>query len=163
MTVTWFSDMWFPFHGFDYVSTVFDITVDDLTLSPGFMYRVVLKLCANTICFQTISTDGVMVMSSPPATGAITLQHLNVTVGGGTEKVFLFIYLLKSALKIHIQNKFSFVKMLILSWYLKRERKLNCRMIIALCTICEFAIFQSLLLKLQKMLENAKVISNRRS
>ncbi|XP_071123173.1 uncharacterized protein [Mytilus edulis] len=82
-------DMWFPFHGFDYVSTVFDITVDDLTLSPGFMYRVVLKLCANTICFQTISTDGVMVMSSPPATGAITLQHLNVTVGGGTEKLLV--------------------------------------------------------------------------
>ncbi|CAC5422079.1 unnamed protein product [Mytilus coruscus] len=37
----------------------------------------------------TISTEGVMVMSSPPATGAITLQHLNLTTGLGTEKLLV--------------------------------------------------------------------------
>jgi hypothetical protein len=70
-----------------YFSTIFDISIDDLTLSPGTVYRVVLRLCARTICFQSIHTDGVMVIAKPPTTGGINVEHRNITEGGGTEKV----------------------------------------------------------------------------
>ena len=75
------------FRDYVHVSTVFDISIDDLTLSPGIKYRVVLKLCAKTICFQTVNTDGVMVIANPPVTGGITVEHLNTTQTGGAEKV----------------------------------------------------------------------------
>ena len=55
------------------------------------MYRIVLKLCAKMICFQKISTDGVMVMTTPPTTGEITVEHLNTTETGGAEKVCVLI------------------------------------------------------------------------
>ena len=80
-------DIWTTFSDFDYFSTIFDISIDDLTLSPGTMYRVVLRLCARTICFQSIHTDGVMVIAKPPTTGGINVEHRNITEGGGTEKV----------------------------------------------------------------------------
>ena len=82
------SDAWTLFREFVYVSTVFDISIDDLILSPGIMYRVVLKLCASTICFQTIKTDGVMVMANPPTKGSINVEHRNTTQTGGAEKVY---------------------------------------------------------------------------
>ena len=79
--------IWTTFRDFDYFSTIFDISIDDLALSPGTMYRVVLRLCARTICFQSIHTDGVMVIAKPPTTGGINVEHRNITEGGGTEKV----------------------------------------------------------------------------
>jgi len=81
------SDIWTLFRNFVHVSTVFDISIDDLTLSPGIKYRVVLKLCAKTICFQTVNTDGVMIIANPPVTGGITVEHRNTTQTGGAEKV----------------------------------------------------------------------------
>jgi hypothetical protein len=59
---------------FIYVSTVFDISIDDLSLSPGIAYRIVLKLCAKNVCFQTINTDGVLIMVNPPVTSGITVE-----------------------------------------------------------------------------------------
>jgi hypothetical protein len=68
------------YRDFVHMSTVYDISIDDLILSPGVMYRIVLKLCAKSICFQTVNTDGVMVIANPPVTGGITVEHLNTTV-----------------------------------------------------------------------------------
>ena len=82
-----FPDIWTLFRDFVHVSTVFDISIDDLTLSLGIKYRVVLKLCAKTTCFQTVNTDGVMVIANPPVTGGITVEHQNTTQTGGAEKV----------------------------------------------------------------------------
>lgn len=82
-----FSEMWTTFRDFVHYSTVFDVSIDDLTLDPGIKYRIVLKLCARTICFQTIHTDGVMVIANPPTAGDITIEHLNTTEGNGVEKV----------------------------------------------------------------------------
>ncbi|XP_063415906.1 uncharacterized protein LOC134697555 [Mytilus trossulus] len=81
--------MWTTFHDFVHYSTVFDVSIDDLTLDPGIKYRIVLKLCARTICFQTIHTDGVMVIANPPTAGDITIEHLNTTEGNGVEKLLV--------------------------------------------------------------------------
>ena len=75
------------YRDFVHMSTVYDISIDDLILSPGVMYRIVLKLCAKSICFQTVNTDGVMVIANPPVTGGITVEHLNTTQTGSAEKV----------------------------------------------------------------------------
>ncbi|CAG2234222.1 unnamed protein product [Mytilus edulis] len=80
-------NMWTTFRDFVHYSTVFDVSIDDLTLDPGIKYRIVLKLCARTICFQTIHTDGVMVIANPPTAGDITIEHLNTTEGNGVEKL----------------------------------------------------------------------------
>ncbi|CAG2233138.1 unnamed protein product [Mytilus edulis] len=82
-------NQWSIFRDFLHVSTAFDISIDDLTLNSGTKYRIVLKLCANTICFSTISTDGVMVMANVPVTGDITVNHLNTTVTGGMETLMV--------------------------------------------------------------------------
>ncbi|CAC5386466.1 unnamed protein product [Mytilus coruscus] len=82
-------NQWSIFRDFLHVSTMFDISIDDLTLNPGIKYRIVLKLCAKTICFSTISTDGVMVMTNSPVTGDITVEHLNTTQTGGDEKLMV--------------------------------------------------------------------------
>ena len=82
------------YQDFIHVSTVFDISIDDLSLSPGIAYRIALKLCAKNICFQTINTDGVLIMVNPPVTSGITVEHLNTTETGGNEKVrFLYKYI----------------------------------------------------------------------
>ena len=75
------------YRDFVHMSTVYDISIDDLILSPGVMYRIVLKLCAKSICFQTVNTDGVMVIANPPVTGGIIVEHLNTTQTGSAEKV----------------------------------------------------------------------------
>ncbi|XP_076117799.1 uncharacterized protein LOC143085385 [Mytilus galloprovincialis] len=80
-------NMWTSFRDFVHYSTVFGVSIDDLTLDPGIKYRIVLKLCARTICFQTIHTDGVMVIANPPTAGDITIEHLNTTEGNGVEKL----------------------------------------------------------------------------
>ena len=61
--------------------------MDELTLTSGIMYRIALKLCARTICFKTVRTDGVMVMKNEPVSGGITVEHLNTTQAAGVEKV----------------------------------------------------------------------------
>ncbi|XP_052067298.1 uncharacterized protein LOC127706680 [Mytilus californianus] len=68
---------------------IFDISIDDLVLSPGMKYRIALTLCARTFCFSPVSTNGVMVMANPPVTGDITVEHLNTTVTGGVEKLIV--------------------------------------------------------------------------
>jgi hypothetical protein len=88
------SDIWTMYRDFIHVSTVFDISIDVLSLSPGIAYRIVLKLCAKNVCFQTINTDGVLIMVNPPVTSGITVEHLNTTETGGNEKVrFLYKYI----------------------------------------------------------------------
>ncbi|CAC5360416.1 unnamed protein product [Mytilus coruscus] len=82
-------NMWTTFRDFVHFATVFDVSIDDLTLDPGIKYRVVLKLCARTICFQSIHTDGVMVIANPPTAGDITIEHLNTTEGNGVEKLLV--------------------------------------------------------------------------
>ncbi|XP_076113973.1 uncharacterized protein LOC143082259 [Mytilus galloprovincialis] len=82
-------NVWTIFREYAHVSTVFDISIDDLVLSPGIKYRLSLKLCARTFCFSPVSTDGVMVMANPPVTGDITVEHLNTTVTGGAEKLMI--------------------------------------------------------------------------
>ena len=85
------SDVWTSYRDFFHVPAVFEIHIDDLTLELGIMYRVVLKLCATTICFQPINTDGIMVMASPPVTGDLNVEHLNTTQTGAEEKVKLML------------------------------------------------------------------------
>ncbi|CAC5386461.1 unnamed protein product [Mytilus coruscus] len=82
-------NQWSVFRDFLHVSTIFDISIDDLTLNPGIKYRIVLKLCAKTICFSPINTDGVMVLANSPITGDITVEHLNTTQTGGAEKLMV--------------------------------------------------------------------------
>ncbi|CAC5360413.1 unnamed protein product [Mytilus coruscus] len=82
-------NMWTIFRDFVHYATVFDVSINDLTLDPGIKYRIVLKLCARTICFQTVHTDGVMVIANPPIAGDITIEHLNTTAGNGVEKLLV--------------------------------------------------------------------------
>ncbi|XP_071123054.1 uncharacterized protein [Mytilus edulis] len=82
-------NIWTIFRDYIHVSTVFDISIDDLVLSPGMKYRLSLKLCARTFCFSPVSTDGVMVMANPPVTGDIIVEHQNTTVTGGAEKLIV--------------------------------------------------------------------------
>ncbi|CAG2222618.1 unnamed protein product [Mytilus edulis] len=82
-------NIWTIFRDYIHVSTVFDISIDDLVLSPGMKYRLSLKLCARTFCFSPVSTDGVMVMANPPVTGDIIVEHQNTTVTGGAEKLII--------------------------------------------------------------------------
>ncbi|CAC5370733.1 unnamed protein product [Mytilus coruscus] len=82
-------NQWSIYHDFIHVSTAFDVSIDDLTLNPGIKYRIVLKLCAKTICYSHISSDGVMVIANPPVTGDITVEHLNTTQTGGAEKLMV--------------------------------------------------------------------------
>lgn len=92
--------MWTTYQDYFHISTMFDVSIDDLTLSPGIKYRISLKLCAKTICFDPIKTNGVMVMANPPVSGSISINHLNTTETGGAEKVSellpLILYTIKS-------------------------------------------------------------------
>ena len=75
---------WTTFRDYEYInSTSFDISTNELTLPPGYKYRITLKLCAKETCFRPVSTDGVMIISSPPKTGSLTVEHQD----GSPEKV----------------------------------------------------------------------------
>ncbi|CAG2247188.1 unnamed protein product [Mytilus edulis] len=80
---------WSIFRDFLKVSSVLKMSINDLTLNPGVKYRVVLKLCAKTICFSNISTDGVTVIANPPVTGDVTVEHFNSTQTNGDEKLMV--------------------------------------------------------------------------
>jgi hypothetical protein len=67
---------WNIFRDYEYInSTSFDISNNELTLLPGYKYRITLKLCAKETCFKPVSTDGIMIISSPPKTGSLTVEH----------------------------------------------------------------------------------------
>ncbi|XP_076085327.1 uncharacterized protein LOC143056126 [Mytilus galloprovincialis] len=83
------ADYWSIFRDFLKVSSVLKMSIDDLTLNPGVKYRVVLKLCAETICFSNISTDGVTVIANPPVTGDVTVEHFNSKQTNGDEKLMV--------------------------------------------------------------------------
>jgi hypothetical protein len=83
------------------------------------MYRIVLKLCAKSICFQTVNTDGVMVIANPPVTGGITVEHLNTTQTGSAEIIFawlVFVYFYTDCLITTVVNVFTiFIKYIYLT------------------------------------------------
>jgi len=79
---------WTTFRDYEYInSTSFDISTNELTLLPGYKYRITLRLCAKETCFKSVSTDGIMIISSPLKTGSLTLEHQD----GSPEKVCICI------------------------------------------------------------------------
>ncbi|XP_060084880.1 uncharacterized protein LOC132564227 [Ylistrum balloti] len=79
--------IWTVVRDFEHLSTSYEVEANDLILLPGRSYRVALKLCAGLTCYAPIYTDGVLVLSNPPITGSLMVTHLNLTDGGGVEKL----------------------------------------------------------------------------
>lgn len=73
------SDIWKVFKDYEYIGRHKYATLSDLDLKPGNSYRAVLKFCAENLCFPPVNGNGVTVLISPPSTGNITLQLVNMT------------------------------------------------------------------------------------
>ncbi|CAG2197001.1 unnamed protein product [Mytilus edulis] len=67
-------DVWFQFRDFSYIGSQKHIAVSGLDLQPGLKYRFSMKFCAHSICFPTISSDGVTVVPSYPIIGSIEVH-----------------------------------------------------------------------------------------
>ncbi|CAC5375358.1 unnamed protein product [Mytilus coruscus] len=67
-------DAWFQLRDFSYIGSQKHIAVSGLDLQPGMTYRFSMKFCAHSICFPTISSDGVTVVPSNPVTGSIEVH-----------------------------------------------------------------------------------------
>lgn len=70
----YFADVWFQFRDFSYIGSQNNMAVSDLDLQRGLKYRFSMKFCAHSICFPTISSDGVTVVPSYPITGSIEVH-----------------------------------------------------------------------------------------
>ena len=77
------------FRDYEHISTHDFARVNDLNLGPGKMYRFSVKFCASIYCHAPITSDGVLVLANPPATGPITITHQNNSQAGGFESVSL--------------------------------------------------------------------------
>lgn len=70
----YFTDVWFQFRDFSYIGSQKHIAVSGLDLQPGLKYRFSMKFCAHSICFPTISSDGVTVVPSYPIIDSIEVH-----------------------------------------------------------------------------------------
>ncbi|XP_071151404.1 uncharacterized protein, partial [Mytilus edulis] len=72
-------NIWKVFKDYEYIGRHKYATLSDLDLKPGNSYRAVVKFCAENLCFPPVNGNGVTVLISPPSTGNITLQLVNMT------------------------------------------------------------------------------------
>ena len=81
-------DLWSMFRDYEHIRKHNEAKVTNLDMKPGRSYRVAVKLCAITTCYEPLYSDGVMILSSPPTQGKITVEHQNISLSGGQyEKV----------------------------------------------------------------------------
>ena len=69
-----------PFKDFRYVGKHHYVSLNELDLQPGKSYRVVIKFCAENLCFPYIYSNGVTVIYNPPVTGNISVEIKNTTL-----------------------------------------------------------------------------------
>ncbi|KAK3101903.1 hypothetical protein FSP39_007221, partial [Pinctada imbricata] len=81
--------LWNTYRDYEHISTHHKAAVTDLNLSPGKSYRFKIKICAISTCYSTLTSDGVTILPSSPITGQITIEHLNLTQGAGTEQIII--------------------------------------------------------------------------
>ncbi|CAC5375033.1 unnamed protein product [Mytilus coruscus] len=67
-------DMWLQFRDFSYIGTQSHVIVNELDLQPGLTYRFTVKLCADDVCFQAISSNGVTIIPSYTVTDSIDVK-----------------------------------------------------------------------------------------
>ena len=76
----WFTAVWMPFKDFQYVGKHRYVSLNDLDLQPGKTYRVVIKFCAENLCFPYVYSNGVTVIYNPPVTGNISVEIKNTSL-----------------------------------------------------------------------------------
>ena len=79
--------VWNQIRDFQHISSHDEAKATGLNLSPGKTYRFKIKICAITTCYSPLVSDGVTVLANSPVTGQLTLEHFNLTQGGGSEQV----------------------------------------------------------------------------
>ncbi|XP_078334035.1 uncharacterized protein LOC111124258 [Crassostrea virginica] len=76
-------NLWSMFRDYEHIRKHNEAKVTSLDMKPGRSYRVAVKLCAITTCYEPLYSDGVMILSSPPTQGKITVEHQNISLSGG--------------------------------------------------------------------------------
>lgn len=79
-------DLWSMFRDYEHIRKHNEAKVTNLDMKPGRSYRVAVKLCAITTCYEPLYSDGMMILSSPPTQGKITVEHQNISLSGGPKE-----------------------------------------------------------------------------
>ncbi|XP_055997828.1 uncharacterized protein LOC125647098 [Ostrea edulis] len=83
-------NFWSTFREYEHIRKHHEAIVTNLNLKPGRTYRMAVKLCAITTCYEPLFSDGVMILANPPAKGKITVEHQNTTQSAGLkEKIII--------------------------------------------------------------------------
>lgn len=69
-----------PFKDFQYVGKHRYVSLNELDLQPGKSYRVVVKFCAENLCFPYVYSNGITVIYNPPVTGNISVEIKNTSL-----------------------------------------------------------------------------------
>ena len=78
--------LWSMFRDYEHIRKHNEAKVTNLDMKPGRSYRVAVKLCAITTCYEPLYSDGVLILSSPPTQGKITVEHQNISLSGGPKE-----------------------------------------------------------------------------
>lgn len=69
------SEYWTLFRDYEHLKSTESLEANDLVLSPGRMYRVLLKCCVAKYCYMPEYSNGVTVTPNPPQTGTLTVEE----------------------------------------------------------------------------------------
>ncbi|XP_061181031.1 uncharacterized protein LOC133189645 [Saccostrea echinata] len=79
-------NLWNTLREYEHIRKHNEAKVTNLDLKPGRTYRMAVKLCAITTCYDPLYSDGVMILANPPNKGKITVEHQNTTQSAGLKE-----------------------------------------------------------------------------